>query len=101
MVFYTVSSKKDLVPGKMIGANAGGKEILVANVDGNYFAIGNRCTHNDCTLSDGELKEGIVECPCHFSQFEVQTGRVVGGPAKVPEQSFEVKVEGDQVSVNI
>jgi len=96
-----VASTKELAPSKMIGVEAGGKKILVANLEGKYYAIGNRCTHMGCMLSDGVLKGGIVQCPCHGSRFDVKTGSVVGGPAKKPEPAFQVKVEGDQILVNV
>jgi nitrite reductase/ring-hydroxylating ferredoxin subunit len=100
--FVKVASAKALVAGKMMSAEAGGKPILVANVDGKYYAIGDKCTHRGCKLSGGTLKEnGVVECPCHGSSFDVKTGNVVKGPAKTSEPAFQVKVEKDDVLVNI
>jgi nitrite reductase/ring-hydroxylating ferredoxin subunit len=102
MGFVGVASTKDLTQGKMASAELGGKQILVANVDGKYYAIGNKCTHMGCSLSDGELKKGeVVRCPCHGSNFDVKNGKVVKGPAKTAEPTFEVKVEKDQILVNI
>jgi nitrite reductase/ring-hydroxylating ferredoxin subunit len=101
LVLYDVASRKDLTPNKLLAFNAGGKSILITDIDGKYYAIGNKCTHRGCTLSDGELKGDIVECPCHFSNFDVKTGRVVQGPATIAEPSFELRVEGDKISVNI
>jgi nitrite reductase/ring-hydroxylating ferredoxin subunit len=100
--FVKVSSAKALAVGTMLGAEAGGKLILVANVDGKYYAIGNKCTHRGCKLSGGTLKgSDIVECPCHGSNFDVKTGNVVKGPAKTPEPAFRVKVEGDELLVDV
>jgi nitrite reductase/ring-hydroxylating ferredoxin subunit len=102
MGFVQVASTKDLTPGNMKGAEVGDKRILVVNVEGKYYAIGDVCTHRGCRLSGGTLKEGgIVQCPCHGSNFDVKTGDVVKGPAKTPEPTFEVKVEKDQVLVNV
>jgi len=101
MSFVKVASAKDLGSGKMVGVKAGDEGILVVNLEGRYYAIGNRCTHAGCTLSGGELRGGVVECPRHDSQFDVKTGRVVGGPAQKPEPLFKLKVEGDQISVSI
>ena len=102
MGFVRVASAKALVAGKMIGAEAGGKPILVANVDGKCYAIGDKCTHRGCKLSGGTLKEnGIVQCPCHGSNFDVKTGNVVKGPAKTPEPAYQVKMEKDDILVNI
>jgi len=101
MGFVKVTSIKELGSGKMVGVEAGGKPVLVVNLDGTYYAIGNVCTHMGCMLSDGVLKGEIVTCPCHGSRFNVETGGVVGGPAKKPEPTFQVKTEGDQVLVNV
>jgi nitrite reductase/ring-hydroxylating ferredoxin subunit len=102
MGFIKVASTKDLAPGKMVGFESDGRPILVTNVDGKYYAIGNTCTHMKCNLSDGSLKEGgIVQCPCHGSNFDVKTGNVVKGPAKTPEPAFQVKVEKDQILINV
>jgi 3-phenylpropionate/trans-cinnamate dioxygenase ferredoxin subunit len=92
---------KDLQPEKMMGVEVGGKEVLLADLAGTYFAIGNRCTHMSCMLSDGTLKGENVTCACHGSIFDVKTGNVVKGPARKPEPVFQVKVEGDQILVNV
>jgi len=100
--FVKVASAKNLSAGKMMGVESGDKSILVANIDGKYYAIGDRCTHRGCKLSGGTLKEdGVVACPCHGSNFDVKTGNVVKGPAKTPEPSFQVKVEQDDILVNV
>ena len=84
------------------------KEILIANVDGNYYAIGNRCTHAGGDLSRGTLEGNIVTCPKHGSKFDVTTGKVVSGPKILflrpkikDEPSYEVKVEGKDVLLKI
>lgn len=101
MGFIKVASAKELGTGEIIGVEAGGKPILVVNLNGKYYAIGNVCTHMGCMLSDGALKGENVQCPCHGSVFDVKTGTVVHGPAQKPEPVFQVKVEGDQILVNV
>jgi 3-phenylpropionate/trans-cinnamate dioxygenase ferredoxin subunit len=101
MGFVKVALVKDLEPDKMIGVEADGKEILVANIDGKYYAISDRCTHMSCKVSEGSLKGQNVTCPCHGSVFDLKTGNVVKGPAKKPEPVFQVKAEGEQILVNI
>ena len=54
MGFVKVASAKDVAPDKMIGAEAGGKQILIANVDGSFYAMGDKCTHRGCRLSGGK-----------------------------------------------
>jgi len=101
MGFVKTASTKDLEPGKIMGVEVGGKEVFLANLGGTYYAIGNRCTHMACMLSDGTLKGENVTCTCHGSIFEVKTGNVVKGPARKPEPMFQVKVEGDQILINV
>jgi len=101
MGFAEVASTKELGPGKMKGTSAGDKQIVVANVDGKYYAFGKICTHMGCMLSDGILKGENVTCPCHGSIFNVKNGSVVKGPAKKPVASYEVKVEGEKVFVKV
>ena len=101
MGFFKVASTKDLSPGKMKGVEAGGKQVLLANLAGQYYAIGNVCAHMGCLLSDGILKGENVQCVCHGSVFDVKTGKVVNGPAQKPEPAYQVKLEGDQILVNV
>lgn len=101
MAFVRVASTKDLEPGSMMGVEAGGKEVLLVNLGGTFYAIGNRCTHMSCLLSDGTLEGESVKCVCHDSFFDLKTGNVAKGPARKPEPVFQVKVEGDQVLIEV
>lgn len=101
MEFTKVASTKDLAPGKILPALLGDKQILVVNLGGRYYSIGNICTHQACLLSSGRLTGGFVECPCHGSLFDVKTGNVLNGPAKDPAIVYQVKVEQDQILVGV
>ena len=99
MALVNVASTSDLKPNQMKPVNVNGKPILLANINGEYYAIGNKCTHMQCTLTNGELKGEVVQCPCHGSRFNVKTGAVVGGPAALPETKYKVKVVNGQVQI--
>jgi nitrite reductase/ring-hydroxylating ferredoxin subunit len=101
MAFVKVALMKDLEPGRMIGVEAGGKEIVVVNLEDRVYAIGNRCTHMSCTLSDGTLKGGNVTCPCHGSTFDVTSGSVMKGPAKKPEPAYQTRIEGEHILADV
>jgi len=101
MVFVKVALTKDLEPDHMVGVEAGGKEVVVANLDGTYYAIGNRCTHMGCMLSDGTLKRENATCPCHGSIFNIRTGSIIKGPAKNPEPVFPTKTEAEQILADV
>lgn len=54
-----------------------GKNVLIAYVDGQFYAIGSKCTHLGCKLVKGKLESNILTCPCHGSQFNITDGKVV------------------------
>jgi nitrite reductase/ring-hydroxylating ferredoxin subunit len=77
--------------------NVGGVDVLVANVDGQIYAIANSCTHHGGPLDEGELQGTVVTCPWHGGQFDVTSGKVLEPPPRADETSFEVKIEGTDV----
>jgi 3-phenylpropionate/trans-cinnamate dioxygenase ferredoxin subunit/anthranilate 1,2-dioxygenase ferredoxin subunit len=101
MTFSKADEAKNLAEGSMAGVLLGGKDILVVNTGGTLFAIGNICTHRGCRLSTGTLSGDRVKCRCHGSVFNVKTGEVVNGPAKIPEPVFKIKTENGDVIVDI
>ncbi|HEX7475179.1 MAG TPA: non-heme iron oxygenase ferredoxin subunit [Dehalococcoidales bacterium] len=92
-----IAATKDVPAGQMLGIEHQDQSIVVANVDGKFYAIGNICTHMECMLSDGILTGEKVECPCHGSTFDVRTGAVLKGPADEPEPVFKLTIEGEQI----
>ncbi len=96
-----VAEVGSLEPGKMTQVKLDGQATLLANVDGNYYAIHNICTHKGCTLSKGRLNGNIVTCPCHGSQFDVTNGHVMHGPAQKPEQAYSVVVQDNDIIIEI
>ena len=101
MEFANVATKKDLPKGEMQAVEINGKQILIANIENEYYAITNKCTHRGCKLSKGKLNGEVVKCPCHGSRFNVKTGEVVGGPATKSELKYEVKIEEDQIQIKL
>ncbi len=101
MDFMKAASKQEIPAGAMKNVKVAEVSVLLANVAGEYYAIGNKCTHRGCKLSSGELEGETVKCPCHKSVFNVKTGEVVHGPASKPEPKYAVKVEDEQVLVSV
>jgi len=101
MKYVEVAKVDDLPAGTMKSYSVEGKDILLVNIEGSVYAIGNRCTHMGGNLSKGKLEGKIVKCPRHGSQFDVTTGSRIAGPAKNNEPAYEVKVEGKSISINI
>jgi 3-phenylpropionate/trans-cinnamate dioxygenase ferredoxin subunit len=103
-----VAKVSDIPAGTMKPFVAAGKDILVVNYEGKFYAIGRRCTHMGGDLSKGRLEGKVVQCPRHGSRFDVTTGVSVNGPKIGPlklktgdETSYEVRVEGDSIQVNV
>lgn len=97
--FVTVGSADEVPDGEMRMFQVGGEDVAVANVDGEHFAFGDTCTHRQCSLSEGDLEDTSVVCPCHGSTFDIKTGEVLSPPATEPIPVFEVRVEGNELQV--
>jgi nitrite reductase/ring-hydroxylating ferredoxin subunit len=82
-------------PGKAVRVDVKGVPVAVFNVDGELRAIEARCTHRGGPLDQGPVTGRLVTCPWHGSQFNLDTGQVVRGPATNPERTFRARLDGD------
>jgi nitrite reductase/ring-hydroxylating ferredoxin subunit len=89
----TVTAVDELGDRELAAFPVTGKRIAIAKVDDAFYAFGDTCTHQGCSLAQGELDGTTVTCPCHGSEFDVTTGEVLRGPAREPVQSYPVRVE--------
>ncbi len=78
-----------------------GTPVAVFRVDDSVYAIADRCSHAEASLSDGELFDGEVECPRHGAMFDVTTGRALSLPATKPVRTFRAEVRDGQVFVGV
>ncbi len=95
----TIATAGDVAEGEMVTAELEGIAVLLANVAGAYRAIGSECTHEGCSLAEGEIDEDAVICPCHGSMFDLKTGAVIAGPATEGEPAYDVRVEGEEIKL--
>ena len=97
-----MASVNQVPPESLQRVEVEGVPICLAHAeDGNFYAIGDVCTHEEFSLSDGELWDMSVECPQHGSRFDLRDGHVTGLPAVIPAQTYPVTVEGDDVYVDV
>lgn len=94
-----VARAAEVKPDSMKRVTVEGHALLLANIDGRYYAVDDTCTHEDASLSSGSLKGELVKCPLHGSRFNVTTGAVLDDPAEQDLQTYAVKVEGDAIFV--
>ena len=99
--WVSVADLDECPPGTLLDVEAGQESIVLANVDGNLYALQNRCSHQDLPLSDGELDGDRLECLYHGARFDVCTGRAVGLPAIKPVPVYDVQIRGQEVYVQI
>jgi nitrite reductase/ring-hydroxylating ferredoxin subunit len=100
VAFLKVAKTLDIPVGKMKHVQVEGLEILIANVEGKFYALGDRCPHLHAMISEGILDKTIVTCPRHLSKFDIVTGRAIYGThSSLP--TYDAKVEGDDLLVNL
>ncbi|HET8953557.1 MAG TPA: Rieske 2Fe-2S domain-containing protein [Solirubrobacteraceae bacterium] len=99
-VFAEVASLRDLPPGAMTVADAGGTDVLLANVDGDVYALLDGCRVDGRTLDGGRLTGPVVVCPWHNCAYDVRSGKPVDdGPHAL--RVVPVAVDGDAVKVAV
>ena len=95
-----VGKTSDIPSGKMTMVSTDGKDILVTNVDGNYYAMDDTCTHAGASLSEGSLDGSTVTCPWHGSTWDCKTGKMIAFGVQLKDlSSYKVMVESDNVFV--
>jgi nitrite reductase/ring-hydroxylating ferredoxin subunit len=97
--FMAVARSDDLKKGEMQAFKVLDNKVAVANVDGTFYAFDDTCTHEGCSLAEGELEETILTCGCHGSQFDVTNGALLRGPAQEPVKSHEIRVEDGNLEI--
>jgi nitrite reductase/ring-hydroxylating ferredoxin subunit len=95
--FVPVTRASALLPGAMTWVAVDRERVLLANVDGTFYALQDACGHRQAPLSRGTLAGHVIECPLHFAQFDVRTGKLLSGPAAADVPIYQVRVEGDTV----
>ncbi len=96
-----VCRRDDLASGEARRVEAGGTSIALVRIGDDFYALSDRCSHEDYSLSEGEVwaEERELECPRHGSTFDLTTGEPCSLPATKPVPVYEVVVEGDDVIV--
>lgn len=89
----------ELPPGGYTVVETGGTFIAVFNVDGEFYALEDICTHDGAELTGGQIQDGEIICPRHGSRFCIKTGEALSPPAYEPTLVFPTRVEGGVVQV--
>jgi nitrite reductase/ring-hydroxylating ferredoxin subunit len=87
--------------GTSVRVDVRGHPVAVFNVGGKLWAIDARCPHRGGPLEKGNVADGIVTCPWHGSQFSIENGAVLRGPANNPLRSYSTQLEGETLVVEV
>lgn len=94
-----VAATSDVEVDDVIAVKSGDREIAIYNVDGEYYATSNICTHQEARLSEGFVIDGVIECPLHQGRFRISDGKPKGPPVHIPLCTYPIKVDGGDLYV--
>jgi 3-phenylpropionate/trans-cinnamate dioxygenase ferredoxin subunit len=101
MVFVKAARVSDVPAGRAITVEVNEEDIALCNVGGELYAVANVCTHDGGPLGEGHLYGDLIECPRHGARFDVKSGAVKSLPAIMPIDTYPIKVEGDEILVDV
>jgi 3-phenylpropionate/trans-cinnamate dioxygenase ferredoxin component len=99
--FIRVAAEKDVAEGQVRVVLANGKRIALCKTGGSFYAIDDRCTHDNGPLGEGQMIDGEVECPRHGARFDVHTGKAMCLPAVGAVTTYPVEVRDGDIFVGV
>jgi nitrite reductase/ring-hydroxylating ferredoxin subunit len=99
--FVKVAKTSEVAPDAPKYVEVQGQPIALFNVSGKFYAIGNTCTHRGGPLAEGFVQGEEVTCPWHGARFKIATGEVVGPPAPTGVPKYNLRVEGEDIEVEV
>ncbi len=97
--FHKIATSGEVAPGEVKQYTVEGRPVALCNVDGEFHAFEDICTHQFAHLTEGEFEGQEIKCPLHGAKFDVKSGNAKSLPAVKPVPKHEVKVEGGNVYV--
>lgn len=97
--WINVAAPEEIEPGRCVVVDIDGTPVAVFNIDGEFLAVEDECSHERYPLSDGEVEADTVTCAQHGAQFSLRTGEALSAPAFEPVATFAVRVEHGRVQV--
>lgn len=101
MSWVEVAPLADLPDGRGVRVDVDEHRIALFRIDSEVYAIGDRCSHAEASLAEGEVFDAAVECPRHGSEFDLATGEPGSLPATAPVPRFEVRIDDGVVYVAV
>jgi 3-phenylpropionate/trans-cinnamate dioxygenase ferredoxin component len=101
MAFTRACALADLTPAAPLAVDVDGVEVALVRVEDEVYAIQDECSHATIPLSEGDVEGCEIECWLHGSRFDLRTGKPSGLPATEPVPTYPVRVDGDDVLVDV
>lgn len=98
---YEVAKTDEIEPGTAKLVEVDGTEIALFNLNGEYYALANECSHIGGSLCEGDIEDNKVICPWHGAEFDIKSGDALCEPAENPVESYKVFVDGDSIKIEI
>ncbi len=99
--FIKVAETSEVEEGELTAIEVEGEPICLAKYEGVVYAFTDNCTHISGPLNEGELNGYVLECPWHFAEFDIRTGKVLRGPARQDLYMYTVKIEYDAIYIDL
>lgn len=99
--FFPVCAVEDIPQGERLFIEVGELPVVILNVEGEFYAIADVCTHDDGPLGDGDVEDHQIVCPRHGARFDIRTGDVLTLPAVRGVKSFPIIVEDDMICIGL
>lgn len=99
--FVKVCKKSELGSESAKCVEVEGAQIALFNLGGEFYAIGNQCTHRGGPLAEGAIEGDEVECPWHGARYKITTGEVLTPPAPSGVPKYSVRVTDEDVEVEV
>lgn len=99
--FVEIAPASELPIGERLFVDVGDKTLVIFNIAGKFFAIGDVCSHDDGPVGEGSLEGYNIVCPRHGAEFDIRTGKVMQMPAVVDIPAYPVQVRDGKIFVGI
>ena len=99
--YIRVCSKDEILEGEPRSFELpSGERVAVFRLADDFYAIGDKCSHGNASLSDGWQERDVIECPFHGGSFNIKTGQAVSFPCIEPVTTYKVKLDGDSLLIS-
>lgn len=99
--FVEIAPASELPNGERLFVEIEGKPLVIFNIAGQLFSIGDVCSHDDGPVGEGDIEGYNITCPRHGAEFDIRTGKVMQLPAVVDIPAYPVRVVDGMIQLGI